>query len=93
MYCRDSERLHLNTGKTHVISLVKISDGGRELWVPEDILFDSEYRIPGEPVSDFSDLIALLKANPAARIERVIDERNFSRDRNRIAKEAIRESR
>ena len=93
VYFLDSERLHLNTGKTHVISLVRISDGARELWVPEDILFDSEYRIPGEPVSDFSDIIALLKANPAARIERVIDEHRFSRDRNQIAKAAISESR
>ena len=80
VYFRDTNFLHLNEGTTHVITLVKVLHQGQDLWVAEDVLFDSEYRVPGEEVSDFSDILKRIKANPNARVERVHDQRVFDRE-------------
>ena len=63
-----------------MIILFKVLYQGQKLWVAEDVLFDSEYRIPGEEVSDFSDVLRRIKATPNARVERVYDQRGLDRE-------------
>ncbi len=58
-----------------MITLVNIPYQGQKLWVAEDVLYDSEYPIPGEDVSNFSDILMRIKTHPNATIERVHDQR------------------
>ena len=80
VYFQDTNLLSLNEGITHVITLVKVSYQGESLWVGEDVLFDSEYRLPGDEVSNFSDILRRIKGNPNALVERLHDQRVLDRE-------------
>jgi hypothetical protein len=67
---------------------VKILRNDKELWVAEDILFDTEYRLAGEDVSDFSDIISQIGSSPHRRIVRLHDQIVFNRERLSISKKA-----
>lgn len=88
VYFRDPDFIDLNEGYTHVIILVLIIHENKELWVAEDVLFDTEYRLPGEEVSDFAKVLAEIGSSPHRRIDRHYDQIVFTRERLSISENA-----
>ncbi len=89
VYFQDEHLQMFNEGKTHVITLVKAKFGGREYFIAEDVLFDSEYRLSNEKVSDFGKLLRRLKANPSSPVERMYNQRPFKRETLSVLKEKL----
>ena len=89
VYFTHPDFIDLNEGYTHVITLVKITLQDKELWVAEDTLFDTEYRLAGEEVSDFFKVIAQIGTNPHIQLDRQYDQVVFNRERLSISKKAV----
>lgn len=69
VYSSDPSSPFRSLGKTHVITLVEIEDGGEKVWIPEDTLFDVEYRLAGDECTAFRRLITALRRNPDIAVE------------------------